>query len=389
MMVAIGWTFMCPEPYVCTCEDITFNCTCGSRQNITVSAIYNFDIRHILIKGCGTVFIPMGSMFNFELASLELDDLEQLNISPFALAGLQGVEILKISNIQNMNVDPRGFSGLYNISSVSISNVTWENMKTESFGGVSSTENFTITDSKFVTVESLAFIIQNVTRFYVKNCNFGFVENMSLLVHSAKEVSFEDCAFHGTSYTAFSMSFVEYLSFKRCSFGVLSISAIFAQNVGSFALDNCFVNTLETHAFRNVDILNSVSFSNNTIHRANENSLYFNRVNSHRKAVEIDIRGNILTCDCNLTWLWENETDVYKNFIENSFCSGSSGGVNISLASLRISSEPDCLVTGFAIKSSNAGRNSSNSSESLSNAAERVCSVFLILIGFYFILMAK
>lgn len=364
---------------MCTCEDIVFNCTCDSRQNITVSAIYNFDIRHIVIKGCGTVFIPMGSMFSFNLFSVELDDLEQLNISPFALAGLQGVEIVKMSNIQYMNVEPRGFSGLYNISSVSISNVTWDTMRMESFGGVSSTENFTITDSTFGTVESLAFIIQNVTRFTVKNSVFGSVENMSLLVHNAKEVSFEDCVFQDTSYASFSVSFVEFLSFNRCTFGLLATSAIFSKNIGSFILNKCFVGTLETHAFRNVDTFNSINFSNNTVNTANENSLYFS--NAPQKAVEVDIRGNKFTCDCNLTWLWKNETQIYKTFIENSFCSGSSENLSVSVASLKIGSETDCFVT--------CSESDCLDTDSESNSAERVRSVSFIMICFYFILVVK
>lgn len=317
-------------------------CSCENRNNITINTIYNFGLRHILIKGCGIVVINAFSLYGHSLESLELTDLEKLRVRGFALSRLQMVENFSISNVQNMQVDRYGFSALYNINTLSISNVTWQDMREGSFEGVATVQNFIIKDSEFENLKTHALILHNITKFHVKNSHFGTLGNRSLLLHGAKEILFENCSFAHTNYSMFTMTFINMLSFQSCSFDVLDTSAFFVDKVDDFKMSNCTVSCLKTRAFENVRVLNSIQFSNNIINQAEEDSVFFNTDYVQSKMLKKDLRGNRITCDCNLSWLWENQTDIYRDFIENSFCIGNSNGVKISCVGPLIRSKSEC-----------------------------------------------
>lgn len=313
--------FLFSKSDACISEDASLNCFCKQKENITLTAILDFEITQITVKDCGFVTIPLGAITHLQLMSISLTDIEQLDILPFAFVGVQEIQSLRIENIRKFNVQKHGFVGLYNVSNVIIRNVTSEKIAIGSFGAVSNIQNFLIANSVFQEIQETAFVMTNITNFTISDSKLRSLANISFLLHNSESVTFENCDIEETRNNTFTMSFVENLNFINCRFGIIASTFILSSSLEEFTFSYCTVEQLQTDAFALVDASKYITFTHNTIKLADEYSLIPSTGTFNSKKVEIENCCNSFTCDCNIYWLWlPEEGTSYDSFLKNSFC---------------------------------------------------------------------
>lgn len=308
---------------ICTLIDFTMHCKCKNRENITLTATVNFDIKNIRIDSCGIVQVPLGALPHLQLDEIAFTDINELYIRPFSLVGIQALHTLKIHNIKKFTVAPHGFVGLMNVQNVLIKNVFSKELMEGSFGGVTAVERLRIEDSYFGDVQDNAFILTNITVLSIVNCTFENIDSNSFLIHTAKEVTFSNCDFQNATFNSICLSFVDSLTFDQCFFGILEPHSLYTRNLKVFKFEESEVVELKANAFALVDASEQISFKNNRIYFADEDSLYFRTENFTSEEINIHNCCNYFTCDCNIYWLWENnDTLFYQSFLNKSYCLG-------------------------------------------------------------------
>ncbi|KFM71625.1 hypothetical protein X975_14685, partial [Stegodyphus mimosarum] len=305
----------------------------------------DFDIKHVLVKGCGTVTMPLGALTHLRLETIQLLDIKQLNIKPFALAGVQGIESLTIANVSEFNVRSHGFVGLFNISRLIISNVSATYLSTNSFGFVSNVKYFLIEHSNFVHVEDAAFFIANITTFKVYNTKFHELRNTSFEVHISDEVIFENCYFGETNEHSFSLSSIHNITFQSCKFGLLAASSFLSSELQTFILQNCTIETLEKDAFASLDVSEKLIFTHNSIEIVDAYAMTSNIVSNFTKPLKVENCCNGFTCDCSIFWMLSSDYDSrqYDSFSQQSFCIGNPSTKLTDLVPVLDSSE-NCMT---------------------------------------------
>lgn len=313
--------FLFDEHHSCTTDDYVLYCICKDKDYITITANMNLDIRLIKVEGCGIVDVPLVAIPNLYLEEVKLFNIDELNISPFAFAGIQALHTLIIENVQNFNVNAHGFQGLENVTNVIIKNVSSSSLVTHSFNRILNIETFRIEDSYFGSIEEEAFNISNVNVFQMENCRIDGIDSNAFIIHNASLVQFTNSYIGSTRNHSISLSFVDVLTFINLDFELIESHFINAISLQKFMLKGCNIQSMNSSSLSQMDVIEEITIVNNTIKNAEDFLLCSTDKSYGVNSLNIYTCCNFFTCDCNIYWMWEhNDDQFYKDLIASSSC---------------------------------------------------------------------
>ncbi|XP_076340981.1 uncharacterized protein LOC143241655 [Tachypleus tridentatus] len=344
-----GIYHLCPSPDSCICTGSMINCTCSQQQDVRLFSVTTFETTNIMVRGCRQVTLSLGFMSHHSLEELHFSYLQSFLIEPFAMGEVKNLGILKIHNIENLNIQSHGIGGLENVSLVDIRNVKMGHVPLSAFGVFNNIQKFQIFDSTIETLEPLAFIMSNIDQLIIANSYISELQNSSMILHNIRKLAFINSSIHFMERASLNLENINEIIFKDCHFNRISGEAISAK-VGKFRFQGNTVEVVESKAFWNVAVEETVVFCRNNFSAAEPDSLIPNNGPNSLANVSLDISNNFFSCDYSLAWMWKSAKQ-YEKLLYNGFCWGPSSELidklmsNLTIDSLTLTTLVNSLST--------------------------------------------
>ncbi|XP_035222453.1 uncharacterized protein LOC118195280 [Stegodyphus dumicola] len=292
----------------CIVEDENLNCICHNRESFTLSASLLFDIRHITVKGCGTVDVPFGALNYLQLKTFQVLDVEILVINPFAFMEVKAINFFRISDVTKFSLKEHGFIGLLNVNELIFNNITAPELSPYSLGFVSNIQHFLIENSRFAHLGDFSFVLTNVSTFKIINTKFQELRNNTFKIINSEEVVFENCYFKNTNQMSFSLSDINTIKFQSCEFGIVSNSAVVTNDAETFIFKNCSIDRLERGAFEFLEVSEKLIFTYNKIKMENACAVLPSVISNISMNLNVeDCCNSFQCCNCANFWILSSE----------------------------------------------------------------------------------
>ncbi|XP_067132660.1 leucine-rich repeat and immunoglobulin-like domain-containing nogo receptor-interacting protein 1-B [Centruroides vittatus] len=328
----------CPNHPSCECTPNYINCTCtGAEDTLYISQLTDkFTGTEFIVSKCNSVEVEKLALRNLNLEMLKFVELGELNVQSYSLTE-SSINNILMHNISFLELQSYSLSDVKDCMSLEIINASVENFPPTAINGIE-VKSIEIKDCHIGTVHSRAITLSNIERFTFENNYINTFDITSIIIRTAKQFSFIRNAVTASSFGALSLAEVDNIEVGHSSFRQVHGNMIMTMETKSFSFHDCYIETCENKAFWSINATNYLKFSDNEIKNAEEDSLIPNLGTANFSAIpSLQVKQNLLTCDCRLEWIFERTDEKYKLLKKGSICNEPEGLKGKSLLNLEMS----------------------------------------------------